>query len=60
MFNLFSGQRLAPARSHLHRRAFPQETKTRLAAPKIIFFLSKNLFSRQKSGQGLCQLKTKV
>ena len=50
MFNLFSGQRLAPARSHLHRRTFPQETKTRPAAPKIIFFLSKNLFFGKKAG----------
>ena len=60
MFNLFSGKRLAPARSYLHRRTFLPKTKTRLAAPKIIFFLSKKLFSQQKSGQCLCQLKTKV
>ena len=48
MFNLFSGKRLAPARSHLHRRTFPQETKTRPAAPKIIFFLSKKTVQGHK------------
>ena len=51
MVNLISGQRFALARSHLHRRTFPQETKTRLAAPKNIFFAQKTYFLGKKAGK---------
>ena len=50
MVNLISGQRFAPARSHLHRRTFLPKTKPRPAAPKIIFFFQKTYFLSKKAG----------
>ena len=60
MVHLFSGAEACPCAKAFASHGLSSETKTRPAAPKIIFFLSKNLFSQQKSRQCLCQLKTKV
>ena len=50
MVNLISGQRFAPARSHLHHRAFLSKTKTRPTPPKFIFFFQKTYFLGKKAG----------
>ena len=50
MFNLFSGQRLAPARSHLHRRAFFPKPKRAWLRLKSSFFFQKTYFLGKKAG----------
>ncbi|MCI7379029.1 MAG: hypothetical protein MSH66_04530 [Bacteroidales bacterium] len=50
MVNLISGQRLAPARSHLHRRAFLPKPKRAQLRLKSSFFFQKTYFLDKKAG----------
>ena len=50
MVNLISGQRLAPARSHLHRRAFLPKPKRAWLRLKSSFFVQKTYFLDKKAG----------
>ena len=51
MVNLISGQRFAPARRHLHRRAFFPKPKRAWLHLKSSFFFQKTYFLGKKAGK---------
>lgn len=53
MVNLISGKRLAPARNHLHRRAFLPKPKRARLRLKSSFFFQKTYFSAKKRAMPL-------